>query len=88
MERHYAIKFCVKLKTKQEAYEMLKEVYKNKQMRQASFYRWFSRFFEENKQVEDEPRFGAPKSACKEENIQEVLRLVMEDRRKSCDDDI
>ena len=83
MERHYAIKFCVKLKTKQEAYEMLKEVYKNEQMSQASFYRWFSRFFEKNKQVEDEPRFGAPKSACKEENIQEVLRLVMEDRRKS-----
>ena len=52
-------------------------------MSQATFYRWFNRFSEKNKQVEDKPRSGAPQSARKEENIQEVQRLVMQDRRMS-----
>ena len=84
MEQCYAIKFCVRLKkTKQEAYGLLKEAYGDKQMSQASFYRWFFRFSETNEQVEDEPRFGAPKSASKEESIQKVQRSVMQDRRMS-----
>ncbi|XP_045118427.1 protein GVQW3-like [Portunus trituberculatus] len=84
MEQRYAIKFCVKLKkTKQEAYGLLKEAYGDERMSQASFYRWFNRFSEGNEQVEDEPRSGAPKSARKEENIEEVQRLVMQDRRIS-----
>ena len=38
-ERRYAIKFCVRLKkTKQEAYGLLKEVYGDEQISQASFY--------------------------------------------------
>ena len=52
-------------------------------MSQANFYRWFNRFFEGNELVKDEPRSGAPKSALKEENIQEVQRLVVQDRRMS-----
>ncbi|XP_068235595.1 protein GVQW3-like [Palaemon carinicauda] len=81
-EHRYAIKFCVKLKKhKQEAHGMLKEAYGDEQMSQASFYRWFNRFSEGNEQVEDEPRSGAPNCARKEENINEVLRLVMQDRR-------
>ena len=86
MEQRYTIKFCFKLKkTEQEAHEMFKEAYGNEQMNQANFYWWFNRFSEGNEQVEDEPTSGAPKSACKEENIQEVQRLVMQD---VCEDDI
>ena len=59
---------------------MLKEAYGDKQMSQASFYWWFNRFSEGNKHVEDEPKFGAPKSARKEENNQKVQRLVMQGR--------
>ena len=84
IEQRYTIKFCVRLKkTKQETYGLLKEAYGDEQMSQASFYPWFNRFSETNKQVEDEPRSGALKSARKEENIQEVRRLVMQDRRMS-----
>ena len=84
IEQLYAIKFCVRLKkTKQVAYGLLKEAYGDEKMSQASFYRWFNRFSETNRQVEDEPRSGAPKSASKKKNIQEVQRLVMEDRRMS-----
>ena len=84
IEQRYAIKFCVRLrKAKQEVYGLLKEVYGDEQMSQASFYRWFNRFSETNEQVEDEPRSGASKSASKEENIQEVQKLVMQDRRMS-----
>ena len=76
----FAIKFCVRLKkTKQEAYGLLKEAYGDEQMSKASFYWWFNRFSETHKPVEDEPRSGALKIACKEENIQEVQRLVMQD---------
>ena len=42
-----------------------------------------NRFSETNELVEDEPRSGAPKSTRKEDNIQEVQRLVMQDRRMS-----
>ncbi|XP_064111478.1 protein GVQW3-like [Macrobrachium nipponense] len=80
MEQCYAIKFCVKpKKIKQEAYGMLKEAYGDEQMSQASFYHWFNRFSDGNEQVEDEPRSGAPKSARKGVNIEEVQRLVMQD---------
>ena len=49
MEQRYAIKFCVKLKkTKQEAYGMLQEAYGDEHISEASFYRWFNRFFEGN----------------------------------------
>ena len=34
---------------------MLKEVYGDEQMSKASFYLWFNRFYEGNKQVGDEP---------------------------------
>ena len=83
-EQRYAIKFCVRLKkTKQEAYGLLKEAYGDEQMIQASFYRWFNRFSETNEQIEHELRSGAPKGAHKEENIQKVQRLVVQDRRMS-----
>ncbi|XP_068225648.1 protein GVQW3-like [Palaemon carinicauda] len=62
---------------------MLKEAYGDEQMNQASFYRWFNRFFERSEQDEDKLRSGAPKSARKEENIEEVPRLVMQDHRIS-----
>ena len=84
MEQRYAIKFCVKLqKTTQETYAMLKDAYGDEQMSKATFYRWFNRFSKGNEQVEDEPRSGAPKTARKEENIQEVEKLVLKDRRLS-----
>ena len=79
MEQRYTIKFCVKLKkTKQEAYGLSKEAYGDEQISQASFYQWFSRFFKGNKQVEDEPRSRSVMSACKEEFMKEVQRLVMQ----------
>ena len=84
MEQRYAIKFCVKLqKTKQETYAMLKDAYGDEQTSKATFYRWFNRFSEGNEQVEDEPRSGAPKNARKEENIQEVEKLVLKDCQSS-----
>ena len=82
--QRYASKFCVKLKiSKQEAYEMLKEAYENKQISQASFYRWFNRFSDGHEEVEDEHRSGAPKIARNEKNIQKVEKLVMQDCRLS-----
>ena len=84
IEQRFPVKFCFRLKrTKQEAYELLKEAYGDEQMSQTSFYRWFNSFSGTNEQVEDEPRSRTSKSARKEENIQEVQRLVMQDRRMS-----
>ena len=59
---------------------MLKEAYGDKQMSQASFYQWFNRFSDRNEQVEDKHRSGAPTTARKEKHIQEVEKLVMQDR--------
>ena len=84
MEQRYTIKFCVKLqKTKQETYAMLKDAYGDEQMSKATFYRWLKRFYQGYEQVKDEPRSGAPKNARKEENIQEVKKIVLKDRRSS-----
>ncbi|XP_076032955.1 protein GVQW3-like [Oratosquilla oratoria] len=82
MEQRYAIKNCVKLKkSKQEGYGMLRESYGDELISKTSFYRWFKIFFKGNEQVEDKPSSGAPNSARKEESIEEVRRLVMQDRR-------
>ena len=48
-----------------------------------SFYRWFNKFSKGSKQLEDESRSGAPKSARKEKNIQKVQKLMMQDRQMS-----
>ena len=58
---------------------MLKEAYGDEQMSQASFYRWFNRFSDGNEQVENERRSGAPQTARKKKNIQEVEKVVMQD---------
>ncbi|XP_068224425.1 protein GVQW3-like [Palaemon carinicauda] len=57
------------------------EAYGDEQLSQASFHWWFNRFSEGNEQVEDEPRSGAPKSAHKEENIEKMQRLLLQDHR-------
>ena len=49
----------------------------------ASFYQWFNKFSKESKQLEDESRSGAPKSARKEKNIQKAQKLMMQDRQMS-----
>ena len=57
IEQRYSIKFYVKLKkTKKEAYEMLKEAYRDEMMSTAAFYRWFKRLSDGQEHVEDEPR--------------------------------
>jgi len=53
LEQHYAIKLCDELKkTKQEGYAMLNKAYQDEHVSKASFFRWFNRFSEGNKQVE------------------------------------
>lgn len=85
MEQCYAIKFSVKLKkTKLEAYEMLRKGYGDDLMSSASFYKWFNRFSEENKQVEDKPISGAliPLRKRENANVSDARTL------NNCKDDI
>ena len=43
--------------------------------------RWFARFQEGRKSLEDDPRTGRPVSGRSNENVEKTLPIVMQDRR-------
>ncbi|KAJ8940841.1 hypothetical protein NQ318_005287 [Aromia moschata] len=84
MEQRVNLKFLVKLgKTFTEAYAMLKEVYGNECLSRTQVFEWFKRFKEGRETTEDDPRPGRPSSSKTDENIEEIGKLIREDRRLS-----
>lgn len=61
--------------------ESWKGVYGDELISKKSSYMWFKKFYEGKEQVVDEHRTGALKRTCKEENIKEVQKLVMQNHQ-------
>ncbi|KAJ8936018.1 hypothetical protein NQ318_013118 [Aromia moschata] len=62
---------------------MLKEVYGNECSSRTQVYKWFKLFKEERETTEEDPHPGPPSTSKKEENIEEISKLIREDRRLS-----
>ncbi|KAJ8951792.1 hypothetical protein NQ318_019765 [Aromia moschata] len=84
MEQRINLKFLVKLgKTFTEAYAMLKEVYGDERLSRTHIFEWFKRFKEGRETTEDYPRLGRPSTSKTDENIENICKLIREDRRLS-----
>ena len=81
-EQRINIKFCFKLqKSGEETHEMLKLVYGDAVVTIKAVYRWFERFRNGCKSVEDEERSGRPSTSKTQENVERVNEMIRSNRR-------
>ena len=62
---------------------MLKDVYSDESKSKSTFYECFKRFKEGREDVEDDHRSGRPSTSKTDENVQEIAKIIRNDRRLS-----
>jgi hypothetical protein len=63
IEQRFAIKFCLKVGlSATETLVLVQKAYRNEALNRSNFFRWYSRFREGRKLVEDDERGDRPKS--------------------------
>jgi len=81
-EQRGAIKFCLKAGlSASETLVLVQKAYGNEAVNLSNVFRWYSRFRDGRKLVEDDERVGCPKSTRFGVNIAAVADLVKNDRR-------
>ncbi|KYN33855.1 hypothetical protein ALC56_11827 [Trachymyrmex septentrionalis] len=82
MDQRICIKFCVKNKIKcADAFRMLTVAYGEAPLDRSNVYRWYKMFSEGREDVNDEERAGRPSTSTTDENIDEVKKIVLANRR-------
>ncbi|KAG5317509.1 MOS1T transposase, partial [Acromyrmex heyeri] len=82
MDQRICIKFCVKNKIKcADAFRMLTVAYGEATLDRSNVYRWYKMFSEGREDVNDEERAGRPSTSTTDENIDEVKKIVLANRR-------
>ncbi|XP_050934319.1 zinc finger protein 280D [Lates calcarifer] len=82
LEQRANIEHCVRLgKSARETLKMLKKAYGNEAMSRARCFEWHSRFKRGRTSLEDNERSGRPSTSTTPENVQEIERLVRQNRR-------
>ncbi|XP_011701752.1 PREDICTED: putative uncharacterized protein FLJ37770 [Wasmannia auropunctata] len=82
MDQRICIKFCVKNKIKcADAFRMLTKAYGEATLDRSNVYRWYKMFSEGREDVNDEERAGRPSTSTTDENIDEVKKIVLANRR-------
>ncbi|RVE51275.1 hypothetical protein evm_004079 [Chilo suppressalis] len=82
MDQRICIKFCVKNNLKcADAFRMLTVAYGEATLDKSNVYRWYKMFSEGREDVSDEERSGRPSTSTIDENIDEVKKLVLTNRR-------
>jgi hypothetical protein len=81
-DKRVAIKFCFKAGlSATETLVLVQKAYGNDAVNRSNDFRWYSRFREGRKLVEDDEKRGLPKSTRIEANIVFVADLLKNDRR-------
>jgi histone-lysine N-methyltransferase SETMAR len=81
-EQTVAIKFCFKAGlSATQTLVLVQKACGDEALNRSNVFRWYSRFRDGRKLVEDDERGGRPKSTRTEENIAAVVDLVKNDRR-------
>lgn len=84
VEQRVCLKFCVSNKIScAEALKMLTAADGDSTMSKTQAYEWYKEFKAGRTVVDDLPRFGRPSTSVTDENIEEVKKIVLEDRRVS-----
>lgn len=60
---------------------MLKSVYGNNVVTLKTIYKWYERFKNGNKSVEDEQRLGHSSTSKTDKNVQKVAKMIHSNRR-------
>ncbi|KYN39705.1 hypothetical protein ALC56_05908 [Trachymyrmex septentrionalis] len=82
MDQRICIKFCVKNKIKcADAFRMFTVAYGEATLDRSHVYRWYKMFSEGREDVNDEERAGHPSTSTTDENIDEVKKIVLANRR-------
>ncbi|EGI67635.1 FLJ37770-like protein [Acromyrmex echinatior] len=82
MNQRICIKFCVKNKIKSaDAFRMLIVAYDEATLDRSNVYRWYKMFSEGREDVNDEERAKRPSTSTTDENIDEVKKIVLVNRR-------
>ncbi|KAG5330335.1 MOS1T transposase, partial [Acromyrmex heyeri] len=82
MDQRICIKFYVKNKIKcADAFRMLTVAYGEATLDRSNVYRWYKMFSEGREDVNDEERAGRPSTSTTDENIDEVKKIVLANRR-------
>ncbi|KAG5348098.1 MOS1T transposase, partial [Acromyrmex charruanus] len=82
MDQRICIKFCVKNKIKcADAFRMLTVAYGEATLDRSNVYRWYKMFSEGREDVNDEESAGLPSTSTTDENIDEVKKIVLANRR-------
>ncbi|KAG5313765.1 MOS1T transposase, partial [Pseudoatta argentina] len=82
MDQRICIKFCVKNKIKcADAFRMLTVAYGEATLDRSYVYRWYKMFSEGREDVNDEESAGRPSTSTTDENIDEVKKIVLANRR-------
>ncbi|XP_018377435.1 PREDICTED: putative uncharacterized protein FLJ37770 [Trachymyrmex cornetzi] len=79
MDQRICIKFCVKKSA--DAFRMLTVAYGEATLDRSNVYRWYKMFSEGREDVNDEECAGRPSTSTTDENIDEVKKIVLANRR-------
>jgi hypothetical protein len=83
-EQRICVKFCFKLgKTASETHEMPKTAFGDNVMGRTQTSEWFSRFKRRKTSVEDSEGSGRLSTGRTDENVENVRKIVNEDRRNT-----
>jgi hypothetical protein len=81
-EQRVAIEFCFKASlSATDTLVLEQKAYGNEAVNRSNIFRWYSRFRDGGKLVEDDERIGRQKSTRTEVNVTAVADLVKNDRR-------
>jgi len=84
MEQRLAIKFCFKAgKIATETLQTVNAAYGDQALSRSNVSRWYGRFRDGRKNIEDDPRSGLPTECRNDNNVEKISQLLLQTRHLS-----
>ncbi|CAK9816200.1 Mariner Mos1 transposase [Anthophora plagiata] len=82
IEQRVCIKFCLRNENSAaETLQMLRKAFGDQVMSKKNVYKWYKEFQDGREGVEDEKRQGRPSTSTDESHVEEIKKLVLQNRR-------